>query len=138
MTETYEDVIRQTESMVSDRESQQLARKPGLQILHLTGEDTARYKGSAVGPNISDMTIQVQRAVPGTGRFELACMPVIRYPNFSDLSADISPDQFFVLVGNEQGQPLEKISLRQLLGDLRRHLHDPASWTGERTSLLAP
>jgi hypothetical protein len=137
MTETYEDVIRLTEGMVGDQESQRLAHQHGLQILNLTWEDTARFKGSAVGPNISDMTIQVQRAVPGTDDYELTCMPVIRYPNFSDLSADISPDQFFILVGNEKGRPLEKITLRQLLGDLRRYLHDPGSWKGERTSLLA-
>jgi hypothetical protein len=138
MTQTYADVVRQTESMVSDQESQQLARRHGLQILNLTWEDTARFKGSAVGPNISDMTIQVQRQVPGTDRYELTCMPVIRYPNFSDLSADIAPDHFFVLVGNENGLPLEKITLRQLLGDLRRYLHDARSWKGERASLLAP
>src|SRR5262249_17002521 len=76
-------------------------------------------------------------AVPGTDRYELTCMPVLRYPNFADLSADISPDQFFVLVGNEKGRPLEKVTLRQLLGDLRRHLHDPTSWKGARTPLLA-
>ncbi len=138
MIETYEDVIRLTESMVSDQESQQLARNHGLQILNVTWEDTARFKGSAVGPNISDMTIQVQRPVPGTGRYELTCMPVIRYPNFADRSADIAPDQFFVLLGNEKGQPLEKISLRQFLGDPRRYLHDSTCWPGKRTSLLAP
>jgi hypothetical protein len=138
MTQTYEDVIQQTEGMVQDRESQQFARRHGLQILNVTWEDTARYKGSAVGPNISDMTIQVQRPVPGTDRYELTCMPVIRYPNFADLSADIAPDHFHVLVGNEKGLPLEKITLRQLLDDLRRYLHDPNSWKGERSSLLAP
>jgi hypothetical protein len=137
MTEGYEDVIRRTEKMVHDRAAQGLARQHGLQILNLTWEDTARFKGSAVGPNISDMTIQVQRPVPGTGRFELTCMPVIRYPNFSDLSADVPMDQLFVLVGNEKGRPLEKVTLRQLLGDLRRHLHAPGSWKGGRTSLLA-
>jgi hypothetical protein len=138
MTQTYEDVIRQTESMVQDRESQQVARRHGLQILNVTWEDTARFKGSAVGPNISDMTIQVQRQVPGTDRYELTCMPVIRYPNFADLSADVAPDHFYVLVGNEKGLPLEKITLRQFLGALRRNLHDPSSWKGERSSLLAP
>jgi hypothetical protein len=138
MPQSYEDVIRQTESMVHDRNSQQLARRHGLQILNVTWEDTGRFKGSAVGPNISDMTIQVQRQAPGTGRYELTCMPVIRYPNFADLSADIAPDHFHVLVGNEKGRPLEKITLRQLLGDLRRFLHDPRSWEGEHTSLLAP
>src|SRR5438067_730977 len=127
MPNTYEDVIRLTEGMVSDRKSQQLAKGQGLQILNVTWEDTGRFKGSAVGPNISDMTIQVQRRLPDSDRFELTCMPVIRYPNFSDISADISPDQFFVLVGNEKGRPLEKISLRQLLGNLRNYLHEPQS-----------
>jgi hypothetical protein len=136
MPETYEDVIRLTENMVSDKESQQLARDHGLQILNVTWEDTGRYKGSAVGPNISDMTIQVQRRLPRSDKFDLTCMPVIRYPNFSDISADISPDHFFVLVGNEKGRPLEKISLRQLLGNLRSYLHEPKSWKGDRTSLL--
>jgi hypothetical protein len=62
-------VIRLTEGMVSDQEAQRLAREYGLRILNLTWEDTARFKGSAVGPNISDMTIQIQRAVPGTDRY---------------------------------------------------------------------
>ena len=133
----YEDVIRLTENMVSDRESQKLARNQGLQILNVTWEDTGRFKGSAVGPNISDMTIQVQRQLPGSDKFDLTCMPVIRYPNFSDITGDISPDKFFVLVGNEKGRPLEKVSLRHLLGNLRSYLHDPLSWKGNRTSLLA-
>ena len=137
MAETYEDVIRLTENMVRDAESQKLARSQGLQILNVTWEDTGRFKGSAVGPNISDMTIQVQRRLPGSDRFDLTCMPVIRYPNFSDITGDISPDKFFVLIGNEKGHPLEKISLRQLLGNLRSYLHNPQSWKGDRSSLLA-
>lgn len=137
MSNNYEDVIRLTESMVNDKESQKLARDHGLQILSITWEDTGRYKGSAVGPNISDMTIQVQRRLPRSDQFDLTCMPVIRYPNFTDISADISPDHFFVLVGNEKGRPLKKITLRQLLGNLRSHLHKPTSWKGDRTSLLA-
>ncbi|MCH7728250.1 MAG: hypothetical protein IH991_17495, partial [Planctomycetes bacterium] len=60
-------------------------------------EDTARFDNSAVGPNISDMTIQVQHKIASSDEFELSCMPVIRYPNFSDLSGDISPDEFFLL-----------------------------------------
>jgi hypothetical protein len=137
MPQTYEDVIRLTENMVNDKKSQQLARDQGLQVLNVTWEDTGRFKDSAVGPNISDMTIQVQRRLPGSDRFDLTCMPVIRYPNFSDITGDISPDKFFVLVGNEKGQPLEKISLRQLLGIPRSYLHDPQSWKGNRSSLLA-
>lgn len=130
--------IQRTARMVKDRSVQKLATEYGLQVLDLTWEDTGRFKGSAVGPNISDMTIQVQHQPPGTDRWELTCMPVIRPPNFSDITGDISPDLFFVLVGNEDGQRLQKISLRELLNDLRKHLSRPDSWKGERTSLLAP
>ena len=65
-------------------------------------------------------------------------MPVIRYPNFSDLTADISLDKFYLLVGNEDGRELQKVSLRDYLGDIRRYLSQPGSWTGRGNSLLAP
>jgi hypothetical protein len=136
-TQTYPGVIRQTEEMVGDDRAQTLAETHGLNIVNITWEDTARYKGSVVGPNISDMTIQVQHRLPDSETYELTCMPVIRYPNFSDITGDISPDLFFVLVGNEKGQPLKRITLRELLGNLRDYLHDPASWEGDGTSLLA-
>ena len=136
-TDTYSQVIQKTTGMVRDSAVQRLAKKHGLHVLDVTWEDTARFDFSAVGPNISDMTIQVQHQLPGREDYELACMPVIRYPNFSDVSGDISPDEFFLLVGNEKGQPLEKITLRQLLGNLRAYLHAPQSWKGERSSLLA-
>ena len=136
-TECYARVIGNTQAMVRDTQVQRLAGKHGLQVLDVTWEDTGRFDFSAVGPNISDMTIQVQRQLPGQKGYELSCMPVIRYPNFTDLSGDISPDEFFLLVGNEKGEDLTKITLRELLGDLKAHLHDPASWKGERTSLLA-
>src|SRR5581483_5104942 len=74
---------------------------------------------------------------PRTEQFELFRMPVIRYANFEDRSADISPDRFYVLVGNEKGGPLQRVSLRELLGDLRAHLSRPGSWAGSNKSLLA-
>lgn len=114
-TDTYSQVIQKTTGMVRDRTVPRLAKKHGLHVLDVTWEDTARFDFSAVGPNISDMTIQVQHQIPGREDFELSCMPVIRYPNFSDVGGDISPDEFFLLVGNEKGQPLEKITLRELL-----------------------
>ncbi|MEA5468387.1 hypothetical protein [Spirulina sp. 06S082] len=128
----YQEVIRQTIAMVNDRRSQSLAQQFGLEILSLTWEDTGRYKNSAVGPNISDMTIQVQE------NRQIHLMPIIRYPNFSDKSADIPLDRFFLLAGNEKGRsPLQKVSLQEVLGNLRRYLHQPESWTGEGNSLLA-
>jgi hypothetical protein len=135
--ENYAEVIAKTTGMVRDEAVQGLAQQNGLHVLDVTWEDTARFDNSAVGPNISDMTIQVQHKLANSDEYELSCMPVIRYPNFSDLSGDISPDEFFLLVGNEKEQPLEKITLRELLGNLRAYLADASSWKGERTSLLA-
>ena len=135
-TDDYSKVIAKTTAMVRDDAVQGLAQKNGLQVLDVTWEDTARFDNSAVGPNISDMTIQVQHKIAGGDEYELSCMPVIRYPNFSDLSGDISPDEFFLLVGNEKKQPLEKITLRELLGNLRAYLTDSSSWKGDGTSLL--
>lgn len=73
--------------------------------------------------------------VDGRDDYQLSYMPVILYPNFMDLSGDISPDGFFLLVGNENGESLKKLTLRELLGNLRAHLHDPNSWKGSRSSL---
>lgn len=134
----YRAVIEQTMAMVRNPEAQSLAQRFGLNILDLTWEDTGRYKNSAVGPNISDMTIQVQQFNPQTEQHELNLMPVIRHPNFSDKSADVDLDSFFLRVGNERGQPLQRVSLREFLGDLRRYLHGPSSWQGRTNSLLAP
>ncbi len=133
----YKQVIDKTRSMIGDRTAQQLARQHGLNILDITWEDTGRYKGSAVGPNISDMTIQVQQHNPKTKGYELSLMPVIRHPNFADLSADIPLDQFYLLVGNEKGKDLQRVSLKEFLGNIRNYLHKPESWAGDRTSLLA-
>ena len=133
----YSEVIQKTAWMVSDGTAQALAGKYGLQVLNVTWEDTGRYKGSSVGPNISDMTIQVQEKDPATGQYHLTCMPVIRHPNYEDLSADISPDRFYILVGNEKGKALKKVTLRQYLENPRGHMSSPASWKGVKKSLLA-
>jgi hypothetical protein len=133
-----EDVVQKTARMVYDGEAQRLLSKHGLQILNVTWEDTGRSKGSCWGPNISDMTIQVQQS-DGAGRPRGGtCMPVIRAPNFSDKTGDVPLDLFSVMVGNERGDELRRVSLRELLGDLRSYLHDPGSWPGEAHSLLAP
>lgn len=126
-------VIQAAASMARDAEAQALVARHGLQVLSLTWEDTGRSKGSAYGPNISDMTIQVQTQ----GTSLLTCMPVIRPPNFVDRTCDLRLDDFYLLVGNERGKPLRRIGLREYLGNLRTYLHDPASWLGERESLLS-
>lgn len=132
----HAEVIARTAQMVHAKDARALAKKHGLDILDLTWEDTGRYKGSCVGPNISDMTIQVSQHTDH-GQV-ITCMPVIRFPNFSDKTADISIDDVFLRVGNEQDKPLTRVSLRDYLRDLRAHLSEPSSWKGKETSLLAP
>ncbi|HEY5928517.1 MAG TPA: hypothetical protein VIV11_42815 [Kofleriaceae bacterium] len=128
--------IARTAGMVHDKDARSLANKHALQILDLTWEDTGRFKGSCVGPNISDMTIQVSQRDGDATR--ITCMPVIRFPNFSDKTADVTMDDVFLRVGNERGRPLRRVSLRDYLRDLRAHLNKPSSWAGRETSLLAP
>ncbi len=136
--ELYAQAIRRTAQMVGDPEAQRLAQSRGLNVLNLTWEDTGRYKGSAVGPNISDMTIQVLQEDPRTKRPRPVCMPVIRHPNFSDLTCDLDPRGFTLLVGNHKGQPLRRVSLYDFLDNPRAYLTNPDSWKGPRRSLVAP
>jgi hypothetical protein len=133
----YLEAIRRTAAMVTDANAQRLAERRGLDVINVTWEDTGRYYNSSVGPNISDVTIQVQHAGSDTRASELTLMPVIRFPNFSDHSADISPDRFYLLVGNESGESLRSVSLRDYLSDLRQYLSDAGSWPGGQTSLMA-
>src|SRR5215470_17180872 len=133
----HADAITRTADMVRSKDATALAQRHGLSILDLTWEDTARYKGSCVGPNISDMTIQVASSTD-SGAPSITCMPVIRFPNFSDKTADVSIDDLRVRVGNERGKALSVIGLRAYLRDLRKYLTDPSSWAGTETSLLAP
>src|SRR5688572_21875172 len=90
----YVQTIQNTMQMIYDPEAQRLARRYGLHILPVTWEDTGRYKDSSVGPNISDVTIQVGATDPETRQFKVSCMPVIRYPNFSDKTCDLDPRDF--------------------------------------------
>lgn len=144
----YRDAIQRTAQMVSDGNAQSLASKYGLNILNLTWEDPGRFKGSSVGPNISDMTIQVGVQDPATRQFNVTCMPVIRYPNFTDKTCDIDPEDFTVLVGNESpalrqsggfgAQWMRRVSLYDFLKEPTRFLSNPGSWKGSHKSLWAP
>lgn len=93
---------------------------------------------SMVGDNITDMTIQVAQIDPQSEQRSLSLMPVIRYSNFEDKSADLRLKDFSILVGNEKGKGLKRLGLQKLLEDPRRYLSAPGSWPGKRSSLLAP
>src|ERR1044072_3887033 len=146
MRAEYAQAIRRTANMTRDSEAQGLASRLGLDILNLTWEDTGRFKGSSVGPNISDMTIQVAQEDPATRKMTVTCMPVIRFPNFSDKTCDIDPSDFTILVGNEsyhepgaryRQAPLQRVSLFDFLREPTRFLSKPGSWRGRNQTLLA-
>lgn len=134
----YKGAIEKTARMVFDSQAQALAQRHGLRILNVTWEDTGRYKGSSVGPNISDMTIQVGARDPRSEKFSVTAMPVIRHPNFSDKSADLDPRDFTLLVGNQAGRSLRRVSLHDFLREPTAFLTRPWTWKGGRKTLLAP
>ena len=135
---TYEQVIAKVEGMTRDRAAQEGVRRRGLSLVNVMWEDTGRAKGSSLGPNISDLTLQV-RHKDASGRFRQALMPVIRFPNFTDRTGDIPADKFFVRVGNEKadGSPLRSVPLTEVLRDLRAFASVPSSIKGN-ANLLAP
>lgn len=108
----YDRVAQNVAGMVSDRRAQRLASARGLDIVNVMWEDTGRYLGSSVGPNISDVTIEVEGKAKGR-RF---LMPVLRFPNFTDKTGDVDIDKFYLRVGNErEGRRMKTITLRQFL-----------------------
>lgn len=91
-----------------------LAESYGLKINKITWEDCARTKGSCWGPNISDLTLDVG----GTS------MNMIRRPNFADITCDVSEENFKVTIGNEDGQELTRISLKEYVRSISSDLWD--------------
>jgi len=121
-------------SLVSDPEAQRLAADRGLQFFNVLWEDTGRFQGSSVGPNISDVTIEVAGGAGGR-----TLMPVLRFPNFADRTADVKLDKVWVRTGNQRdGAPEQVVTLRELLADPSRHLSLPGNGAIRGGTLLAP
>ena len=102
---SYKSVVEKTAGMVGDAEAQRLAQKHGLQVLNLTWEDTGRNKNSADRSEHQrhDDSGAATRSAERKA-VSLTCMPVIRFPNFSDLTGDVPLDKISLLVGNEKGE----------------------------------
>jgi hypothetical protein len=136
--EDYERVVQKVAGMVGDGSAVSGAQRRGLSVLNVMWEDTGRAQGSSIGPNISDLTLQV-RYRNGGGDFETALMPVIRFPNFTDRTGDVPADRFFVRVGNEKanGTSIESVLLVDVLKNIRAFASVPRSILGSG-NLLAP
>ena len=128
-SQEYGRVIGKVANMVSDADLASRVRRRNLALVNVAWEDTGRAQGSALGPNISDLSLQVRRRDPN-GQFESSIMPVIRPPNFTDRSGDVPADRFFVRVGNEQGQSLRSVPLTDVLKNLKGFAAKPDSILG--------
>jgi hypothetical protein len=134
---SYRGVVDRVAAMVGDGALQSRASAHGLQLVNVLWEDTGRWQGSALGPNISDVTIEVVSG-DGAGR-ELSLMPVLRPPNFTDRTADVPLDRIWLAVGNERkGGAGKVVSLREFLAEPGRFLSAPDRGRIRTGSLLAP
>jgi len=116
-------LVRTVSALAGDASTAELFRARGLDLLSLTWEDAGRSTNSCWGPNISDLTIQV---LGGRGVTDAqACMPVIRRPNFSDVSCDVPIGRIKLLVGNEHGSSLHAIDLADYLQHFADFQHAP-------------
>jgi hypothetical protein len=92
-------------------ENSQLLESYGYKIQNVSWEDTARNKNSCWGPNISDMTLRLK---DGTR------MPMIRKPNFMDVTYDVDISKFKLPLHNTG---IEKIvSLKEYLKDINKYV----------------
>ncbi len=131
--------------MTEDMDLAKRLEAANLVAVDLTWDDCARTKSSAMGPNISDVTL-------GTDNGDCLRCPVIRSPNFHDLSYDVPMEKITVWSGNHRQDWMEpkkgkegsgltpdpdlvKTNLKAVLQNLRSHLSDPASWPNGLSSL---
>jgi hypothetical protein len=124
--------IQRVEAMPENEALQRRAQRLGLNVLNVLWEDTGRFAGSSVGPNISDVTLQLREPVDAQGkRYRSHLLPVLRAPNFSDKTADIAADKLWVRVGNQsRGAQLVSVPLSEVLKNLREYVTDPDSILG--------
>jgi hypothetical protein len=127
----YPSVVAKVANMVGDTNVRRGAERRGLDVVNVMWEDTGRAEGSSLGPNISDLTLQVRFKEGRDFRSEL--MPVIRFPNFTDRTGDIPADRFLVRVGNHKGGggSIESVPLVDVLKNLRAFSSMPGSIAGD-------
>jgi len=134
---SYEKMVQKVAGMIENERAYSLAAAQKLQILNVLWEDTGRWEGSSVGPNISDVTIEVEGYRNGKNH-RTYLMPVMRHDNFVDKTADVKMDNILIPIGNQRaGGELELVTLTDLLGNIEQYLsvHDKGKIKG--SSLLA-
>ncbi len=121
----YERVVKNVANMVDSDRAYTLANAHRLQILNVLWEDTGRWEGSSVGPNISDVTIEVEGYRNGKAHRSYL-MPVMRHDNFTDKTADIKIEKILIPVGNQRKDgKLELVELAELLKNPAQYMSTP-------------
>jgi hypothetical protein len=110
----YEWMVKSVANMVNNDHAVNTVAGYGLQLLNVLWEDTGRWEGSSVGPNISDVTIEVEGWRKGTTH-RTYLMPVMRHDNFTDKTADVRIDKILIPVGNHKEGELHLVTLKELL-----------------------
>lgn len=136
----FGETIRKVAGMPSDTSLVRRVEQRRLSVVNVAWEDTGRAEGSSVGPNISDLSLQVRRRGEGGGGFESTVMPVIRFPNFSDRTGDIPSDRFFIRVNNEKrgnnpNSTLSSVPLTDVLKNIKAFASRPESILGDGNML---
>ena len=132
--DSYRDTVESVANMVDDSDAQEMVAKHDLQLLNVMWEDTGRYEGSSVGPNISDVTIEVEADSKTHERY---LMPVMRHDDFVDTTGDVDMDKIWIPVGNQKGKKLKTVSLKDLLADPGKYMSLPDQGTIVGGTLLA-
>jgi hypothetical protein len=134
----YARVVDKVAAMPGDARATDLVSRTGLELLNVLWEDTGRWEGSSLGPNISDVTIEVQME-DVAGRTRTALMPVMRHANFTDKTGDVAIDKLMIPVGNHgKAGDLKYISLRDFLAAPGQFMTLPNKGSIKGGSLLAP
>jgi len=136
----YNAMAQRVAGMPDDHVVVERAARHQLDVLNVLWEDTGRWEGSSVGPNISDVTIEVELKSPNGKHTRTALMPVLRHPNFSDKTGDVPIDSIWLPVGNhtEHGDsPLTKVTLREFLESPSMFMSKPDAGLIRSGSLLA-
>jgi hypothetical protein len=133
---SYSAVVDKVVGMVSDDGVRRAAQRRGLDVMNVMWEDTGRAQGSSIGPNITDLTLQVRYSRDATE--SAALMPVIRFPNFTDRTGDVPASKLFVRVGNHRNaKDLKTVPLTDVLRNLRGYVSKPWAIGGSGNLLAA-
>lgn len=122
LTQAQKQLIQNVANLNQNNKVRESLSKAGYDILKIAWEDTSRTFGSCFGKNISDMSLVV-------GYFE-TLLPVIRKPNFKDMTWDVLMDLFNVPVydprknTNEEKTPNSTVALSEFIQNIQIYVPD--------------